>query len=136
MKELLRNAGYKATPGRLALLEFLRKSKKPMSVAKIVHGLRGKKIDQVTAYRAIEALEKIGLVRKVDLRHGHADYEFAADDHHHLICAQCGRIEDFQDCGSDILARKILRKSKVFSKINRHSLEFFGTCKACADKKA
>ena len=137
MNKLLYDAGYKTTPGRLAILELLEKSKKPLGIAKITRGLRGKKLDPVTVYRVLDVLEKVGLVRKVDLRHGHADYEFAAtDDHHHLVCVRCGRIEDFKGCDLDSLARKAIRDSNKFAKITQHSLEFFGTCKVCAGKKA
>lgn len=134
MKTLLRNAGYKATPKRLALLELLQKSKKPLSIQEITKGLRGKKMDQVTAYRILDVLEKIGLVRKVDLQHGHADYELANDDHHHIVCTRCGKIEDFEGCELEALTKKIARKSKSFPIIQRHSLEFFGVCRSCAHK--
>lgn len=131
----LRAAGYKATPGRLALLELLRKSKKPLGIPEISKGLRGKKMDQVTLYRALATLEKIGLVRKVDLRHGHADYEFAhQDDHHHLNCLKCGKIQDFSGCDLGAVIRKALKKNPGFAEVSQHSLELFGLCKKCAAK--
>lgn len=129
----LRSAGLKATPGRLALLEVLYSAKSPRSIAKIMRELGGK-IDRVTAYRALAAMEKTGLVRKVNLEHGHADYELALDDHHHLVCTACGRLEDFGGCDLRGLERKALKQSKYFAEIRQHSLEFFGLCKACAAK--
>jgi Fur family ferric uptake transcriptional regulator len=132
----LRKAGYKTTPGRVALLDILGKSRKPLSIPEIMDRLsqsKGAKIDQVTIYRTLDTLGKIGLVRKVDLRHGHSDYELAAaDDHHHLVCIRCGQLEDFQGCNLDQLARRALKSSKDFAIVTQHSLEFFGLCKACA----
>jgi Fe2+ or Zn2+ uptake regulation protein len=84
----LRAAGYKATPGRLALLDVLIENKKPLGIDSITRRLKERQINmnKVTAYRTLAMLEKIGLVRRVDLRHGHADYEMAGrEDHHHLI---------------------------------------------------
>lgn len=133
MKTLLHNAGYKATPGRLALLEVLQKSKRPLSIQSIMRKLKGKKIDQVTLYRNLDALEKAKLVRKVDLRHGHADYELAGKDHHHhLSCLGCGEVRDFGGWDLKPIIRKVLRSNPDFDSISEHSLEFFGLCKDCA----
>lgn len=131
-KSFLRSARLKATPGRLALLEVLQKSKKPQGITKIMRAL-GKNMNRVTVYRALAAMEKAGLVRTVNLEHGHADYELALDDHHHLVCTRCGRIEDFDDCGLDKMARKVAKDSKDFARVDRHSLELFGLCKNCLD---
>lgn len=131
----LHSAGLKVTSGRLALLEVLHKSKKPQSIAKVMSALN-KKINRVTAYRALDALEKAGIVRTVNLGHSHADYELALDDHHHIVCTACGRIEDFGDCGLDRLARKVANDSKDFARVDRHSLELFGVCKTCTTKEA
>lgn len=135
MKNILRDAGYKATPGRLALLELLRRSKKPLSITEIARGLSasGRKMDQVTIYRNLESFEKIGVVRKVDLRHGHSDYELASeDDHHHLNCLRCGKVRDFAGCDLGSIIKKALRHNPEFAEVSQHSLELFGICRKCA----
>ena len=133
MKELIRSAGYKATPGRLALLEVLQKSARPLSVPRIVRGLRGNKVDQATVYRALATLEKIGAVRRVDLRHGHADYELVqgGDHHHHINCLNCGTVQDFTGCVLGLVIKKALRKNPDFAEVREHSLELFGLCRKC-----
>ena len=130
---LLRNAGYRATAGRLKLLQVLRASREPLSIQELMRKLSGVKIDQATVYRVLSVLENIGVVRQINLRHGHADYEFVdADDHHHLVCTVCKRVEDIPGCDSELIAKQTLRKAKQFSSITQHSFEFFGICKTCA----
>jgi len=131
---LLRQAGYKATAGRIGLLKLLKNSGKPLSIQELAKKLSEVKIDQATIYRVLTVLEEIGVVRQVNLLHGHADYEFVReDDHHHLICTKCRRVEDVAGC-DDGVTRQVLRRSTNFAAITQHSFEFFGICKSCARK--
>lgn len=131
--DLLRETGLKATPGRIELLQFLRKEQKPLTVKEIVQGLRGA-LDQVTVYRALEALTLKGVIRKVDMRHPHAHYEMVIgrEHHHHLICTLCERVEDVAHCETGNLEYQVLRSSKEFTSIESHALEFYGVCKKCS----
>jgi Fur family ferric uptake transcriptional regulator len=131
---LLRQAGFKATPGRLALLELFNKTEKPLSIKDIQKSLKQANLDQATIYRIISALESKGIIRQVDFQHGHAHYELTSrEHHHHLICEQCGKIVDISKCDTSKVERQALKIGN-FSKINKHSLEFFGICNICAKK--
>jgi Fe2+ or Zn2+ uptake regulation protein len=92
--------------------------------------------NQTTVYRALEALAETGAVLRVDLGHAHAHYEVARkkDHHHHIICKSCGKIEDIEVCGPRELESTVLKKSKKFSIIKSHALEFFGVCNICVKK--
>lgn len=129
----LREAGQRATPARLAILAVLEKTKKPLSVEKINQKLGDKKIDYVTVYRTVNILKEIGIVRQIDLHHGHAHYELAAlGDHHHVVCMKCDRIEDVDNCSVEAdMYDKALQQSG-FASIAQHSLEFFGLCQQCS----
>ena len=133
---LLRESGYKATPGRLSLLQVLAKADFPLTPQEIVEELGGK-INQATIYRALESLVEVGVVRRTDMQHAHAHYELStgAKHHHHLICKTCGRVEDVERCDVSEIERTVLKKSKLFAMIQDHSLEFFGRCKKCQNKK-
>lgn len=130
-KILLRNSGLKITKARLDILGFLAKSKKPVSINDMV--VRLPILNQATIYRAIHSLLEIGVIRSVDLRHGHAHYELAIgdNDHHHIICTRCGRIEDFSECNMDIVVASVLGGSSHFSRVIDHSMELFGICTKC-----
>lgn len=135
----LRKSGYKATPARLAILELFGKSKRPLSAQEIIEVLPsrigGRAVDQATIYRTLKSLKAKGIIKPVDLRHNHAHYELTnLTEHHHLICLECGRIEDVHHCNVNEIQSAVLRVSKHFSEIRQHTLEFYGVCKSCRNK--
>ena len=131
--DLLRKYNYKATPGRLAILKTLASSPKPLSVQNIYQKLKSK-TDKVTVYRTLEALADTDIVSKINFQRNHAYYELAEgrEHHHHILCRHCGKIEDIQMHDLESLEKAALKKTKSFSSIKSHSLEFFGLCKKCS----
>lgn len=89
--DALRKAGFRATYGRVALLEALADAGEPLSVEAAAKRVRGK-LDLTNTYRALEALRDAKLVRRVDVGHQHMHYELAAlvPHHHHFVCVDCG----------------------------------------------
>lgn len=126
---MLQNAGFRITSGRLELLRVLASAKKPLSVATVVKALN-KKADQATVYRALEDLANKGVINRVDLRHGHAHFEFVPKEkhHHHLVCTSCGALEDMK---CPVRIPKTSVHSKKFKDIRDHSAEFFSLCNSC-----
>ncbi len=133
--DALREHGLKATPRRLYLLSLLSTVKKPLSAQELKTLWRQGEISVVTLYRALEALASAGIVRRVNLQHGHTDYEIvvAGKHHHHLVCTGCGVIEGIQGCLAEKLEKQAMQASSKFSSLSDHSLEFFGTCNTCAN---
>jgi Fur family ferric uptake transcriptional regulator len=135
LKNVLRKGGYKATPSRLAILALFKKNKTPMSAQELIDSLLSH-VDQATIYRAIKSFKERGIIRQVDLRHNHAHFELAdVADHHHIICLQCGRIEDVEHRHVKAMEEAIARNAKHFLEIKQHTLEFYGICKTCAKKR-
>jgi Fur family ferric uptake transcriptional regulator len=129
--DLVRRAGFRATKQRVALISFLAKTHRPLLVQEIADGLRGT-MDGVTTYRMLAAFKRAGLVREVNLRGGHPRYELDDEqDHHHIVCTDCGRIEDFTDEAHEKVGTRVLAKSKAFKKITGHSFDLYGLCKTC-----
>jgi len=130
-RQILRQSGFKATPARIAIINLLQASGRPMSAQAIFDALpRG--ADKATVYRTVKSLKGKGIIVPIDLRHNHAHYELAnLAEHHHLICMRCGRVEDIHKCGIEETYPKMLRSSKHFAKITDHALEFYGICKKC-----
>ncbi len=129
---ILKEADLKATLPRLAVLGVLADFHEPKNVQDIHTKLSKKGIDIVTVYRTLTSFEKAGLVRRVDLRKDAVFYELADEHHHHIVCTNCGDVEDFELCDIESLTKKITVKAKKFKTINQHSFELFGVCTACA----
>ncbi|MDB5188280.1 MAG: Fe2+/Zn2+ uptake regulation protein [Candidatus Kaiserbacteria bacterium] len=130
-EEILREGGYKATPGRVLLLKTLFGEEKPVTVSYLEKKLKSA-IDKVTLYRALDSMVVSGVVREVDFRHGHAHYELQIlrKHHHHIVCTNCALVEDV-DCNTEPFVKQVEKKSKKFDLISDHSTEFFGLCKNC-----
>lgn len=137
LSDRLRQAGFRVTKHRLALLEILAGSKVPLSASRL-RSVLGQRLDEATVYRALEAFVGAGLVYRVDFQHGHAHYEFLVPGHHHhhIVCRGCGTVEDVSSCAMNSLERRVLRQSETFASVDAHALEFFGTCRQCVRKSA
>ncbi|MFA7286697.1 MAG: Fur family transcriptional regulator [Patescibacteria group bacterium] len=134
-RNILKSKGLRVTASRVAILDTLLHAPGPLSIRGVLAGLTAT-TDQATVYRTLESLENCGAVRQVNLRHGHAHYEVASDDHHHVVCRNCGAVENFQECGIAAVRRKVLKQTKSFARIDEHALEFFGLCMRCSKKHA
>ena len=124
-------AKIKKTPARSAITEFLSKAETPVDVKQIINFLRVKNLNtnKVTVYRIMDFFYKNGIVDRLEFQEGKFRYEVKKEDHHHLICQKCGRIEDVSDNFIENF-EKIISKKKGFL-VKSHSLEFFGICKNC-----
>ncbi len=129
---------YKCTPLRETritkiLLELFSKNKKPLSALEIIeHTAKTvKTVNKTTIYRALETLEKKGIINILMFKDGARRYESAnLPHHHHIICEKCSRTEDISlDSGTSEIERRVA-KTKNFT-ITGHSIEFYGICKKC-----
>jgi Fur family ferric uptake transcriptional regulator len=133
--ERLRRVGQRFTPQREALVAVLERASTPMSTAEIVEARTG---PQSSVYRNLSVLEHAGVVRRVVTEGEFARYELTeelTEHHHHLICSNCGKVEDVTippnlESTMDRTVDRLARRSG-FAKV-RHRLDLIGTCRACA----
>lgn len=128
-KKILRDAGLKSTSQRLAVIKILSEIKHPETAQEIHKRL--KKLDLVTLYRTLTSFEKSQIVRRVDLHKDAVYYELNVNHHHHIVCTNCGKLEDFELCDMDKLTKRIVAKASNFKTVSEHSLELFGVCNTC-----
>jgi Fe2+ or Zn2+ uptake regulation protein len=132
----VRSSGQRYTDQRRRLVEILARAGSPISIPDILRGRRG--LAQSSVYRNLAVLEQAGVVRRV-----HADDEFAryeltealTEHHHHLICSNCGRVEDvaFPSTFERSLDRTLDRLAGAarFATVS-HRLDLIGLCRECA----
>ncbi len=130
-KKILKGAKLKATAPRLSILKILSIIKEPATAVELHKKIGRNKIDLVTLYRTLAVFEKSGILRRVDLHKDAVFYEINKDHHHHIVCTNCDKIEDFENREIEKIIGKIAKKS-TFKSIKNHSLELFGVCKSCA----
>ena len=130
-KSILTQGKLKITNTRVAILTILSDNSLPLDVSQIEEALNQKKIhaNQVTVYRILEALVNKKIIKRIDFQEGKFRYEMARDGHHHLICQQCGTVQDVAECPVDEIEKNIGMRQHFI--IKQHSLEFFGVCANC-----
>ena len=129
----IKKNGYKITPQRKAVINSIAGSHShftPESIHKRVSdGCQG--IGLATIYRTINILLNLRLV--CELYTGGNCHSYVVrrpvKHHHHLVCSSCKKVVDFTDCDLKDIEIK-LSKGTGF-KVDRHLLEFIGTCPDC-----
>lgn len=132
----LRQVSLRVTTARLGVLAALEQTEKPLDVFSVLDSLKKQhiKADKATVFRIINILSLKGVIIPIQLGEGKFRYEHSAkSDHHHFICDTCGEIADVTSC---IVKKweKALKIERGFE-VKRHSLEFFGLCVTCQNKK-
>lgn len=128
-KKLIKDRGQRFTSQKKEILCVLKQ--KPQTVIEIYTAVNSKKrvMDKATVYRILTNFLDLGIVNKIQLNEKEARFELAdSKHHHHLVCDECGKIEDVQ-LSEEILLKEVKKKSAF--NIKSHSLEFYGTCKHC-----
>ncbi|QIM15622.1 transcriptional repressor [Leucobacter insecticola] len=133
--ERLRERGLRVTAGRIAALNHLKA--KPHTTATELHTALITVLPSLTpqsVYNIVQDLTEHGLIRRIDpLGDGGARYETRTDDnHHHLSCVLCGRIEDV-DCVIGE-APCLVPQSTHGMRVLHADVTFRGICAACEQK--
>ena len=133
LKDGLKNEGLRYTSQRQIVWDEICKTDDHRDAEDIYFKIKtsGQKVSRATVYRTIDVLVKNNLVRKLELGDGRNRYENKLDSSHHdhIVCIQCGRIDEFMDENIEKLQDEIAKEYQF--KIVRHIHQLFGLCKNC-----
>ena len=123
----LKTIGLKATLPRLKILDLFEHSEVRHLTAEDVYKLllkEGMDIGLATIYRVLTQFEQAGLLIRHHFESGKAVFELNEGGHHdHLVCVQCGHVEEFYD--AEIEKRQVkIAKDRGFH-IQEHSLQIY-----------
>ena len=126
----LKNMGLKATLPRLKILELFEKStQRHMSAEEVHRMLLADNLDigLATVYRVLTQFEQAGLLERHFFESGKAVFEINRGKHHdHLVCVDCGRVEEFYD--PEIEQRQnSIAEERGFA-IQDHALYIYANC--------
>ena len=126
----LRKAGLKVTHPRMRILELLEQTRpRHMTAEDIYRQLldHGDEIGLATVYRVLTQFEHAGLLSRQHFETGKAVYELNQGGHHdHLVCLQCGRVEEFYDPEIEKRQNEITRQRGF--ELHGHSLALYADC--------
>lgn len=132
----LRKAGLKVTLPRVKILQILESSdNKHLSAEDVYKALieAEEDVGLATVYRVLTQFESAGLVMRHHFEGGHSIFELTSVDHHdHIVCNNCGKVEEFFDELIEGQQEQIAKKYGF--KITDHSMYLYGICQECQGK--
>ncbi|MDR0233696.1 MAG: ferric iron uptake transcriptional regulator [Zoogloeaceae bacterium] len=136
----LKSAGLKATLPRLKILALFEHNAARHLDAEEVYRLllaEGLDIGLATVYRVLTQFEQAGFLARHTFKSGRATFEINEGGHHdHLICMDCGHVEEF--CDTEIERRQKAIAARRGFKIEEHALSLYAHCQRedCPNRQA
>jgi len=129
----LREEGFRITPQRIAIVDYLLKTEEHPS-AEHIHKTIQKKYPMVslsTVYKTLDLLKAKKLVNEIEVG-GEARFDAHTDEHINIVCMNCGKIEDVDEDSLKEIQNRAAKKSKYL--VVKSSFELFGYCNNCKSK--
>ena len=130
----LRDVGLKVTLPRMKILEIMERetNERHLNAEQVYKILlsENEEIGLATIYRVLTQFEAAGLVTRHHFEGGNSVFELNKGQHHdHIVCAKCGKVDEFTD---DIIEeRQNMIARKLGYELTDHSLYLYGLCPNC-----
>jgi len=140
IKGSLREKGVRLTRQRELLLEIIDRSGEHLDAERLYLLAKEKdsKLNRVTVYRTLKLLKQGGLVDELDLMHYGGDQHYyetrMKQEHAHVVCLRCGKVEEFFGEPLQRLRRQI--ESHFGFQILLARTEVGGYCSHCQSLRA
>lgn len=137
-EQYLAGKGLKTTPQRLRIFERAFATHEHFSAETLYEWMRdeqGPRVSRATVYRTLNLLQEGGFIDSFEAVAGQVVYEHVLGHRHHdhLICVECGRIEEFHDERIETLQEEIA-EGRGFELV-KHSHRLLGHCPTCRRKR-
>ena len=131
--DILKLHSLKATPQRLCVLGVLEKhGHVTLEGIEQLTKLKFPTLSLSTIYRNINEMVKKEILSEVKIANKKEYYEITKENHAHLICSKCGKIEDFIINTDDFIKKA---QSSTCNKISSATISFDTICKECLSAK-
>ena len=128
--EAFRARGLKVTPQRQLLFGLL-DGNDTHPTADVLYAQASEQMPGIslrTVYTTLTDLVEMGEMNQLALGGGAARFDPNTDDHHHVVCSECGSVGDVYVTGTESLHVNGLGKFRPSSA----SIVFHGTCADCS----
>jgi Fe2+ or Zn2+ uptake regulation protein len=130
LTEAFRRRGLKITPQRQCIFRILHENEQHPT-AEAVYATASAEMPSIslrTVYQTLNDLAEMGEIQSLDLGTGSARFDPNVSDHHHLVCDDCGAI---QDVYVDTSGLEVPRRDTGGFRIERTEMVFRGRCARC-----
>jgi Fe2+ or Zn2+ uptake regulation protein len=130
---VLRAAGLRVTPQRVALLAALRAAHGHATADTLRATVRGTglEIPLPTVYAILADLARVGLIREVRGEGGATQFDANVARHHHLACVRCGALRDVHCADVDGTGPCIALQDTQGWQLQAAEVTFRGLCPSC-----
>jgi Fur family ferric uptake transcriptional regulator len=129
----LRDAGHKLTNARLTVLHVLEANDGHMNSAAILEEVSrvDPEIGRASVFRTLDLFTRLAIIRPTYIDSSTTpNYVLLPDGHHHhIICTNCHRVIEFDECALGTLAGELEQRYNV--RLTGHLLELYGLCENC-----
>jgi Fur family ferric uptake transcriptional regulator len=129
----LREAGHKLTNARLTVLNVLEKNEGHLTSAEVLEQVDAvdPTIGRASVFRTLDLLTSLSIIRPTYMNSSMTPTYVLMPDghHHHIVCTNCNRIIEFENCGLGAIAAEL--EERLHVKLTGHLLEFYGLCDKC-----
>jgi len=126
----LSEAGFRNGASRRRVVEMLGGQSCAITALDLDERLDG--VGRATVYRALEQMEDLNLVQKIDVGGDSSGYEKVDPEghhHHHIVCTDCGKVIPFEDPNLEKAIRDVSKRDGFT--IQSHDITLRGTCNEC-----
>ena len=138
LNDYMLKKGLRSTGQRRLILETFFESPNHVSIEEMLAKVRAKdpKVGYATVYRTLKLLSECGVAYERRFEDGLTRYELADEQSHHdhLICVECGTINEFEEEKIERLQEKVAERHGYVLRSHQH--ELYGVCPACQAKAA
>lgn len=134
--QVLRTAGYKLTGPRLTILDLLEEKGGHITSAELLDLVeeRDPSIGRASVFRTLELMIRLGIVWTTVQGGSTIHYMLMpGGHHHHIICTNCQRLIEFEDCRLENLIASLEHEHGVH--VEGHLLELYGLCQECQQQE-
>lgn len=129
----LRKAGYKLTNARLIVMQAIQELGGHCTSTDVLGAVAAldESIGRASVFRTLDLLTQLGIIRPTYVESSMTPQYVMLPEghHHHVICTNCNRVIEFDDCGLSDLTQ--LLETRFNLTITGHLLEFYAVCNAC-----
>lgn len=130
IERLLSRRGYRLTSPRRQLLDVMAGLDDHFAAEAVVAA--APHVGRATVFRTLRLLQDLGVVCQVVLDDGALAYRLAPEEHHHhLLCVQCGAVEDFASPALEAVLAEV--EASTGYRVQAHRLEVYGHCPRCRE---
>jgi len=134
IEAVFHDRGIPFTRQRRLVWKYFAAADRAATITEAADDLHGDGVGQATVYRTVTLLSDLGLLARVQSRHGEICYTAPPIGHSHpLVCGVCRRVVRFDGDGDVSALERRLARETGFT-IYGHHLEVYGICAQCREE--